>query len=326
MKFVQLKEDLRRENGYCYLLEGEDLFFIDRATEMIRRKYVAEPSLNESVFDGSALKGDKIVALADALQSLPFMSERRLVRAKDFVPTEKEYKTYLEPLFLSPVETSVLLIVNASPQKKAGGVDWKKKPNVKAVDCSRADETTVVKWIYLTLKRAGVEASVSVCGRIMRYCVFDMARIEKETEKLIAYVGKGELTEQIVDEIVYQDADYKLYEMTNAVAARDSDRFFRIMQDLQSKGYDDMSVLSSLCAYYRGLYEVSVVSGSDRSAAERLGMKEYAVKKNREQARRFPLEKIETWYFSLYDALSEVKSGKRTPKGALAQVVAQILL
>lgn len=326
MKFIQLKEDLERENGYCYLLEGEDLFFIDRATEMIRRKYLTEPSLNESVFDGSALKGDKIIALADALQSLPFMSERRVVRVTDFVPTEKEYKTYLEPLFLSPVATSVLLIVNASAQKKPGGTDWKKKPNVKVVDCSKADETTIVKWIYLTLKRAGVEAPVSVCGRIMRYCVSDMARISKETEKLIAYVGKGELTEQIVDEIVYQDADYKLYEMSNAVAAHDSDRFFRIMQDLRGKGYDEMSVLSSLCAYYKGLYEVSVVSGSDRRAAEQLGMKEYAVKKNREQARRFPIGKVETWYFSLYDAVNAVKGGKMTPEGALTQVVAQILL
>ena len=51
----------------------------------------------------------------------------------------------------------MLLIVN-SAKPKTGGAQLSKKTNVTYVDCSKADEETIKKWIYVTCKRAGVYA------------------------------------------------------------------------------------------------------------------------------------------------------------------------
>lgn len=323
MKFVDLKQDLDRGASFCYVLEGDDLFFLERAEEMITSKFMREPSLNFTSFD--APKGEKLIELCDAVCAFPFMSEKRVVKATNFVPSEKEYDAYLKKLFEKPVETSVLLIVNANAPKKAG-VDWKKKPNVKIVDCSKSDEATIGKWIYLTCKKAGVSISLSVCNRLMRYCVLDMARISKETEKLISFVGEGgSVTDETVDELVYPDADYKLYELSNAVAAKDYNRFMKIVSDLKVKGYDAMALLSALASYYKSLYEVKTSSGTDAQIASALSMKEYAVKKNREQANRFSETHLFYLYNGIYGAVTGIKTGKYSQEGAFQKVLAQIL-
>ena len=69
--------------------------------------------------------------------------------------------------------------------------DLKKAPNVTRVYCSRADEETVLRWVYTHMRRAGVSCDTECCERIMRYCLGSMSRIAAETEKLIAYAGEG---------------------------------------------------------------------------------------------------------------------------------------
>ena len=54
-----------------------------------------------------------------------------------------------------------------------------------------------------------------------------MSRVALETEKLIDYKGSGTLTREDVDGLVYKDADYRIYEMTNAVARK---RFRQIFE------------------------------------------------------------------------------------------------
>ena len=325
MKFTELKEDFNNPAPFCYLLEGDDLFFFDRAEEMIKRRYLTEPSLNFTSFDGASLKGGKLSALADALCALPFLSEKRIVRAIDFLPTEKEFDAYLSRIFSSPAESTLFLIVNRSVAKKAGCVDWKKKKGVRVVDCSKSDDVTILKWIYLTCKRAGVSIDTSTCNLLLRYCVSDMARISKETEKLILFVGEGgTVSQKTVEELVYPDADFKLYEMSKAIALKDYNQYMKIVNDLKIKGYDEMALLSALCAYYKTLYEVRLSKGTDVAVAKALGMKEYAVKKNREQAARYSEEELSSFYRNVYEAVTGIKTGIYSPQGALQKVLSQI--
>lgn len=82
-----------------------------------------------------------------------------------------------------------------------------------------------------------------------------------------------------MDEIVYPDSAYKIYELSNALAAKNAEKFERIASELFTKGFDENALISSLCSYFRTLYEVSTASGSEKEIAANLGMNEYAVKR-----------------------------------------------
>lgn len=335
MKYVEFRK-FTDENGAMpiYLFEGEEGYFREGGEALIKSRFLQDATLDYAVFDGATLKGTKISALLSAVQSFPFLSQKRVVKVTDFSPSEEEYEKYLKGLFENPPAGSILLIVN-SPKKadtkktdeKGKKANLQKKPNVTFVDCSRADEETLKKWIFVTCKRAGVFADGITCGKIVNYCIGDMSRIAKETEKLLIYCqakGLAKLTDEIVDEAVYPDSEYKIYELSSAVSRKNYDGFVKIMNELSAKGFDEASLLATLASHFKGLYEVSRMKGSDKDIATALGLKEFSVKKNREQAGKFSKDRLLYLYESTYEAISSFKCGETSQSSALKLVTAKI--
>ena len=335
MKYVDFKK-FTDENGAqpIYLFEGEEAYFRERGEGLILSRFLQDKTLDFATFDGAGLRGNKISALVAAVNAFPFISQKRVVKVTEFYPTEEEYEKYLKETFENPPENGILLIVNA-PKKSDGKktedkskkAALSKKPNVTFVDCGRSDEETVKKWIFVTCKRAGVYADGIVCGKIFSYCIGDMSRISKETEKLLIYCeakGLTKLTDEVVDEIVYPDSEYKIYELSSAVSRKNYGEYVKIMRELSSKGFDEAALLATLAAHFKGLYEVSQMRGGDREIAAALGMKEFSVKKNREQAAKFGKEKLLYLYESVFAAISGFKCGELTQSAALKLVTAKI--
>ena len=335
MKYVDFKK-FTDENGAqpIYLFEGEEAYFRERGEALVLSRFLQDKTLDFATFDGASLKGSKLSALVAAVNAFPFISQKRVVKVTEFYPSEEEYDRYLKDLFENPPKDGILLIVNAPKKAESKGTQEKgkkaalaKKPNVTFVDCARSDEETIKKWIFITCKRAGVYADGITCGKIASYCVGDMSRISKETEKLLLYCeakGLTRLTDEVVDEIVYPDSEYKLYELSAAVSRKNYGEYVKIMNELSSKGFDEAALLATLAAHFKGLYEVSRMRGSDKEIAAALGMKEFAVKKNREQAARFEKGRLLSLYESVFAAISGFKCGELTQGAALKLVTAKI--
>ena len=327
MKYVDFKK-FTDENGPqpIYLFEGEEIFFREKGEALLKSRFVQEPLLDYVSFDGSGLKGEKLSALTAAVNSFPFISQRRMVKVTEFYPTQKEFEQYLKPIFENPTQSSILLISN-SAKEKTGGMSLAKAKNVTFVDCGKSDEETIKKWIYLTMKKAGVIADGMTCDLIAAYCNYDMARISMETQKLLLcaeVAGVGRLTDEMVKENIHPEIEYKVFELTNAISRGDYAEYVRILQELTLKTTDIIGTLSVVANYFKTLYELRSMQGSSAAIAAELSMKEFAVRKNREQAARFSVEQLLNYYESIYTAISSIKSGEITPSAALKSVTANI--
>lgn len=324
MKFVLFKKSLEEGAKPIYLFDGDEEYFKERGEEMLKEKFLGEPSLNYTVFHGENLKGGSLSSLVAAAESFPFMSEKRIVKVTDFYPSEKEYETYLRGYFENPQMDTILLIVNsARPKNKC--FDLKKAKNVTWVDCSKAEDETVLRWIYTRFKRAGIAADTDCCERIMHYCLADMSRIVGETEKLIAFASDGKRIEaKDVDAVVYRDTDYKIYEMTGAIGARNYSKYETVLSELMSKSFDETAVLNSLCSYFRTMFEILILKKTDAETAQILGMKEYAVKMSRRQAETLGAESVKKYFMKCNEALNSVKNGRISPQGALLKMNANL--
>lgn len=324
MKFVLFKKSLEEGAAPIYLFDGEEEYFKERGEEMLKERFLGEPSLNYSAFHGENLKGPALTSLVAAAESFPFMSEKRIVKVTDLYPSEKDYESYLKRYFEHPAESTILLIVNSAPPK-GKTFDLKKAPNVTRVDCSKADEETVLRWIYTQFRRAGISADTECCERVMQYCLGDMSRIAGETEKLLAFgAGSKAVTSEDVDAIVYRDTDYKIYEMTNALGAKNFGKYISVMRELTERGIDSMAVLNALCSYYRSLFEISLLNKSDAETASALGMKEYAVKMSRRQLAALGPKRVKECFLAVNSAINEVKNGILSPEGALSGINARL--
>ncbi len=317
MKYTELKQSIAEGAKSIYLLEGDDAYFRMKGEEQIKSAFLQMPELNFTSFDGDALKGGGISALVSAVKNYPFMAEKRVIKVSEFYPTESEYENYLKNLFENFPSSSILIIVNSGAKK---GVDLKRKHSVAFVDCGKADTDTVSKWVYITLRRAGVNTSTSCCESIAEYCLCNMARVAVEVQKLIDYKQSGTLTREEVDELVYKDADYRIYELTGAVAQRNFTKFCEIADELQKKAGDEVFLLNGLFNYFKNLLTILSSGESDAELSKLLKMKEYGVKKSREQAERIGLKRLEKWVEYIYSCISDMKCGRLTPQSAVLTV------
>lgn len=321
MKFTELKNDIKNGARQIYLLEGDDAYFRMKGEELIKSAYLEMPELNFSSFDGETLKGSALTSLISAIESFPFMAEKRVIKVSNFSPSESEYENYLKKTFENFPPSSILIIVNAESKK---GVDLKRRQSVTYIDCNKADEETVSRWAYLTFKRANISASAEACTLIARYCLCNMSRVALEVEKLIDYKREGSLTREEVDEMVFKDAEYRLYEMTNAVAVKNYSKFMQIQSELCRKSGDETSILSGLFSYFKNLLIILSSQESNAETAKLLKMKEFGVKKSKEQAEMLGEDALKSYVTAIYAALSDIKSGFCTPQSALQKVNAQI--
>lgn len=324
MKFVQLSKSLEEGLASVYLIEGEETYFRDHAVAALRSACnLTQPVLNDVREEGENLKGDKLVSFTDSLYSLPFFDERRLVRVYDFCPTEREWESVLQRYVEKPCPSTVLVIVNSG--KKPNTAELKKKKGVTHVDCSRADEETLTKWLFSLMRREGLSADADACGMMVSFCAQDAARMKKETEKLKLLLGEGgRVTRETVEEHIERDAEYKIYELTQAASRGNFTAFSEILNDLMKKGYDENAALASLSAHFKTLTEISNLTGTDAEVGEALGLKAYAVKKDRELVSRLGRARTQELYRGLYRLGCDLRSGLLTKSGALYAGISEI--
>ncbi len=160
---------------------------------------------------------------------------------------------------------------------------------------------------------------------MVRFCARDASRMKAETDKFVSLLGEGErVTREHIEEYVTKDAEYKIYEMTQAASRGNFAKFQEIADDLMKKGFDEHALLSSLTSHFETLTAVSNMKGGDEEIAKALSQNAYAVKKNREAARRLGKKRVQTLYEELYALSSGAKSGIVFKQGALFLATAKI--
>lgn len=310
MHYTDLKKSL--ENGErfsVYLLEGEDAFFRNSAVETLKKALCGEPYLNAATFDGAADINDVLASL----NAMPLLGEYRLTVIKEYYPTAAALKGGIKEFLDNPPKTSVFIVSDEKPCDAL-----KKFPSVQVVSCSKGDIPLLAKWIKATANAEGVTVSDAVARNIAEYCLSDMTRIKLETEKLVSYVKKGgEITQETVELLVNRDAEYKIYEMTEHIAAKRTDKALAVINDMLEKGETPQKILTLCYNYFRRLLFAAISDKSNADTAALLGVKEYAVKKIKEQAARFKVRSLKKAVDRLGDADFKIKSGNIDAENAM---------
>lgn len=324
MKFTELAKSLQAGISPVYLVEGEDAYFRDHAVEFIRTACsLTQPMLNDVRYEGEAVRGD-LAAFRDELYTLPFFDEKRIARVYGFHPTEREWEGVMKGYCASPAPSTVLIIVNEG--KKANSADLKRKAGVTYVDCARADEEQLTRWLLGVMRRSALTLDQEAALTMVRFCARDAARLKKETEKLALLLGEGgRVTREIVEEHVAKDTEYYIYELTQAAAKRNAPKFYEVLDELTKKGYDENAVLASLTSHFRSLLEAGRMQGSEKEVCAALGLRSaYPLKKNRESYRALGAERCEAYYLKLYALSGGLRSGLYSKKGALTAAIAAV--
>ena len=322
MKFLELEKELTNGVMPIYQIYGKDAFLRETALKLLKKVALSEPDLNLTNFQGGDIlkEGDDFFS---AIKSYPFLSEKRYVVAYDFYPTAKDLKNkrYLE-FFDNPEETTVVIFVN---EKKCDAL--LKQKNVTSIECDKVSDTYIAKWIRDTALKSNVIIGQDACNKIIEYTSSEMTKINTEVTKLISFVGENnEITVNDVDAVISKDVEYQIYELTGYIADLKYDKAFTTLKELLNKNQDKQVLFISIYYHFRRLLHSSISNLSDSQLAEVLGVKEYAVKMARAQAKKFTPVRLKNICDKLGGFDGAFKSGDISVDSALWNSIFNVLI
>ena len=320
IKFFELEKYLSESMpNPVYLLEGDDAFFRKEGLRILKDAFISLPDLNFVRYDFSDNVSTE--GLLSALSQYPLGSRFRIVAVNEFYPKSEFIKNSLES-FLKGFESTVLVISNEKKHQP-----FYKYEEIVQVDCFKESPNVIAKWIVNRLKSKNVSIDYVTAEKICEYCSADMVKINNEVNKLVDYYNEGDAVEEAaVNLLINKDLEYQIYEMTDFIGKRNFQLAISCISEMLNKGETPQRLLSAVYNYFRRLFLIGISDKTNVELAEILGVKEYAVKKSREQLKNFKIKDLKNALDMLADYDYYVKSGKITVNNAMILEVFKIMV
>jgi len=273
-----------------YLIYGAEDLLLEQALSRLKRMVgeVADLDFNMDAFDGESVNADDVVA---ACNTLPFVSERRLVIVKNVDKMARDGQEVLAQYAADPAPTTVLVLVAVKLAKnsrlfktidKMGGASEYAAP--RKSDYPR-EVQRLVSDRGRTVTREGAETLVQAVG-------FDLRRLSAEIDKLVAYAGeRAEITHEDVVDVVSQTAETSVFEFTEALANRDARASLRLLGDVLDQGESIFGVHALALRQVRDLIAARSMidrgQGSLAEIARAVGRPDWQLRNVPRQARAF---------------------------------------
>lgn len=302
MKFLELKKSLSTPKS-IYSIVGEDEFLVSQAVKVIKEGLV-------TCFDEfNYTKVDAETKTSDYPNIINTMAFGDSVRVVVFVkPTIDQVKAINK----LTANLGNVVIVCVQPAAKLDGEV--------VVDCNHLDRADLLRWVNNYLAKANKKIEKNALDYIVDLSGGDMAYLNTELPKLIAYVGDQTIGLQDVEKTFTKNKNYFTYHLSSAIDTRNKKQQFEVLNTLslsQSVG----EIFTFLGAYFRRMFYCAISKMDDSDLAATLKVKPYAITK----AKQCVAKNKPKYYIDLYtkyiDLDYSIKSGKISPQNALYELL-----
>lgn len=314
------------------LMEGPEEYIKQSALQRLEKALLPEglEALNESLLENP--EADAIIA---AVETIPFMAERRLVvvkesgmlsgKMKDEAENSQRLCDYLKAL---PPSACLVFYVRGKADGRKKLYTALKKMNA-IVTFDTLNDAELNRWIIQTMKGAGKAISPDTASQLAFTVGHDTALLKSEIEKLAAHAGdRPEVTAEDIAQAAVKSVECTVFEMVDALVAGKKAQAFTLLENMLRTGAERIGVLAMILRQYRILYHLKAME-KDRIPAGQmasiLGIPPFAVTKSQRQAQRYTLEELEAAVALCVETDYKLKNGKLSQDGAVEQVMLRIM-
>lgn len=326
-----------------YILNGPDRFSARERLGAIRRELDADGALADSVsrFDETAAI-DEVIAAARTPGG--FFSKHRLVvvegllsrfgetrrgRARGRRPgagAEDEAARLVDALSGLPEDTTVVLIDDVPPGHPLLQ-DLAPHANVIAMAVKPARE--VRSWAEARVRAQGASILPDALDRLVELVdARHLGVLAQDIDKLVTYCGGRPIGAGDVEALVSGARERRIFDLTDAVVAGQSERALRLSQQLSQGDQPPPLQVSMLVRHYRQLIQAQNLMAAGAAPPEiaaRMGIgSAYVANKLQDQARRFTAARLEAAYRRLLEADVAFKTGRLDVETALELLIVEL--
>ncbi len=311
----------------CYLFYGPETYLIKNYEKALTDALLPPGAemMNHDIFQEKRATAG---AILDAAQTLPFLNEKRMitVRNSGFFQkgaTKDEGEKLVE--YIGQLPESVCILFIEEKAEKSNRLYKAVVKNGEAIEFKTPGEKELATWIKKECSKNGVTIEGSGVQFFLQMIENDMESIERELQKLLAYKGNnGIVGINDIKEICTPSLEAKVFDLVRAVAEEKPEKALSIYRNLLLLKESPYMVLSLITRQFRMILLSSLLSEDgipNPQIAEKLEIREFAVKEYIRQAKRFSKEE---WQIALEDCLKtdlDIKMGRAAEEGAVELLI-----
>jgi DNA polymerase-3 subunit delta len=233
-----------------YVLAGDEAFLLERCRKAVLKGFVP-PDLRDFCLSDLDLSGSTIFEVLDRAQTPSLMSPFQVIFVRNVRQlytrgAKKEEFAALDHYFQSPNPQALLIFVadfiRIPSDSRRMEMDDKNRferltetlgEHCGMVELARVSEEDAMRWAVSTANEANVRMEPDAARQLVDALGADMMMVASELEKLLLYtLGRGRITLGDVETMVLGAKQRSLYELTDAISARDKARALALLHGL----------------------------------------------------------------------------------------------
>jgi DNA polymerase-3 subunit delta len=233
-----------------YVLAGDEIFLLDRCRAAVLKALVPA-DLRDFCLSEFDLTSTSIFEVLDRAQTPSLMAPFQVIFVRNVRQlytrgAKKDEFAALARYFKSPNPQALLLFVadflRIPSDARRMELDDKNRyerltetlgEHCGMVELARANEEDAMRWAVATAQQADTRLEPDAARELVDALGADMMLVASELEKLLLYtLGRGKITLGDVETMVLSAKQRTLYELTDAISARDRARALALLQGL----------------------------------------------------------------------------------------------
>jgi DNA polymerase-3 subunit delta len=302
-----LERSSQQEPQPIYVLHGDEDFLKRQVLRALRTVLLGS---EDEAFGLSTHAGDKatLAAVHNELETVPFLSPRRLVIVESADPFVTRHRAALEKYAGQPLTTGVLVLdVRTWP---ANTKLAKLIPADATITCKAPPAYKLPEWcVQWADGQHGKQLAAPAARLLVDLIGPDMGQLDQELTKLSIYIGTASRIETAdVDKLVGSSRAENTWKIFDAIATGRPEEALAILDRALDQGEEPLRLLGAFSMQLRRLAQVARLSQQGHSLASamaRIGIPPFAQKGCEQQLRHLGRRRTTR----LYDWLLEVDLG-----------------
>ncbi len=245
-----------------YVLAGDELFLQDRCRAALLKAF-APQDLRDFCLSDLDLAGSSIFEVLDRAQTPSLMAPFQVVFVRSVRQlytrgAKKDEFAALNRYFSSPNPRALLVFIadflripsdirrmEMDDKNRFDRINETLGEHCGMVELARVNEEDAMRWVIATAREAGTSVDSDAARELVDALGADMLCIKSELEKLLLYtLGRGRITLGDVETMVLGAKQRSLYELTDAISARNRARALALLHGLlnSSDGAEDSAI------------------------------------------------------------------------------------
>ncbi len=306
------------------LLYGKEVYLRDHYAHRIRSSAVTQmPELNCSEF---AELPYSIETIREAVQTIPFLDERRLVIIRScqlFATEQSDYAKKLAELIPQIPKTTLLLILEG----ELNGKSVPKSALFSAItehgqtyELTHPTAADMVAWTNREFARLDKKIRVSDIEYLLSVCPDELLTLKNEIDKIAAFAGENQvISREHIDTVVTKTPSANAFLMVEQALGGNVSQAVSQFRTLLRLGEEPVGLFSLFGTQLLTLLKIRLcydAGQNNTTIASTLKKPEWTIRKNLSLAKRYSASRLLSILESFNRSYLSIMSGKTT--GALA--------